>query len=392
MDIFLYTVDPTADEPVMLINNFIGFDEEKGYGILGNMFQQELLALDAMDKKSIKIYINSPGGSVFDGMSIYSSILKSKTPVDTYCVGMAASIAGVIFQAGRNRIMADYSKLMYHNPSGGDDKSLNVILDSLVTMITTRTGKDEKEVRSIMARETWIDSQEALEAGFCDKIEDSGKINVKRKINNAQEATAFFNDAYKIVNNLFDIKNNSQMDNNLLEINNKLGLSPAAAHNHTLAAVDGLINKAKEAEEKAKKSDEELDKAKNSLKEKEDKLKEKEQELKDLKAEIEKEKAAKEEQEKKDKAKNEAEKMDKAKNLITGFVQAGKIKNDAKTIADWTAKAVDDYDGIKDLISGLPVNKAAVKIEVKDSNKQPFKGSLIAATMAKNLADITGIK
>src|SRR5690348_5015887 len=101
---WLYTVDPDAERPVMLINTHIGFDEAEGFGVMGDAFQRELLQLDALcienNKGPIQVWINSPGGIVTDGMSIYSAILKSTTKVDTYCVGMAASIAGVIFQAG----------------------------------------------------------------------------------------------------------------------------------------------------------------------------------------------------------------------------------------------------------------------------------------------------
>ena len=94
---FLYTIDEWADEPVMLINKHIGLDAEEGMGIMGDQFQEELLALDSGRygvKQCIKVYINSAGGRIGDGMNIYSAIVKSTTPVDTYCVGMVASTAG----------------------------------------------------------------------------------------------------------------------------------------------------------------------------------------------------------------------------------------------------------------------------------------------------------
>ena len=109
---FKYTIDAESDEPIMLINKHIGYDESDGMGIDGAEFERELMTLDTMKKKRIQVWINSPGGMVLDGWSIYNSILKTKTKVDTYCVGIAASIAGVIFQAGRERNMADYGILM----------------------------------------------------------------------------------------------------------------------------------------------------------------------------------------------------------------------------------------------------------------------------------------
>jgi ATP-dependent Clp protease protease subunit len=62
-----------------------------------------------MDKKRIQVWINSPGGDVDDGYNIYNAMLKTKTKVDTHCYGMAASMAGAIFQAGHRRTMADYA-------------------------------------------------------------------------------------------------------------------------------------------------------------------------------------------------------------------------------------------------------------------------------------------
>ena len=72
---------------------------------IANLVVAQLLYLDHSDsKKDISLYINSPGGVVMDGYNIYNAILRSKTPVDTYNVGIAASIAGVIFMAGRKDI------------------------------------------------------------------------------------------------------------------------------------------------------------------------------------------------------------------------------------------------------------------------------------------------
>ena len=122
------TVNPDSNEPIILINDVIGCDETMGGGILGSDFEREILSLDDKGKKRIRVYINSVGGSVIDGMSIYNAIIHTKTPVDTYCVGIAASIAGVIFTAGKNRYIADYGLLMIHNPyreTGEIDEFLN---------------------------------------------------------------------------------------------------------------------------------------------------------------------------------------------------------------------------------------------------------------------------
>jgi len=105
----IYCIDQNSDEPIMLINTHIGFDEADGMGIDGALFQKELLFLDTLGKKRIQVWINCVGGIVMDGYNIGSAILKTKTPVDTYNVGIAASIAGVLFMCGRNRVMMDYA-------------------------------------------------------------------------------------------------------------------------------------------------------------------------------------------------------------------------------------------------------------------------------------------
>ena len=155
----------------MLINKHIGFDETEGMGVEGGAFQLELLQLDSLKKKRIQVWINSTGGIVTDGYNIYSAILKSKTPVDTYCMGAAASIAGVIFQAGRKRIMADYAWLMYHNPFGStNDAVIKTMRESIISMIETRCGMTEKQVSDMMNRTTFIQSDEALQMKLCDEI------------------------------------------------------------------------------------------------------------------------------------------------------------------------------------------------------------------------------
>ena len=169
MDVsFYYTQDPDSNEPIMLINNYIGYDNNLGPGIMGDQFMRELMALDELGKKRIQIWINSPGGSVSDGYSIYGTMMKTKTPIDTYCLGMAASIAGVIFQGGRKRTMLDFSWLMYHNAyneSGKIDNGLATICESIAIMIANKSGKNVDEIKKIMNRQTYILAEEALSSG-----------------------------------------------------------------------------------------------------------------------------------------------------------------------------------------------------------------------------------
>lgn len=363
-----YCIDTQVDEPIMLINQHIGFDEKEGMGIDGAIFQQELLALDSMGKKRIQVWINSPGGIVTDGYSIYNAILKSKTPVDTYGIGTVASIAAVIFQAGRKRIMADYAWLMYHNPFGSkNDSVIDIITESLITMISQRSGMTSEKVAEMMKRTTYITATEALEMGLCDSIEESKTANTKY-LRNVENALDFHKECNKVLNTILinNTKTPKTMDYKL--VTNRLKLNDAATEESILKAIDAIENRAKaaeadnakiksEAEDKAKADEEEMDKLKAKIEKAEAAAKAANAELEKCKAELD---AMNE-----DKLKaEEAMKAEKAKNMVEDFAKAGRIKNEASVILKWTNTALSlGLDEVKDMIEALPLNKEAEKIE-----------------------------
>jgi len=365
-----YCIDPSVSEPIMLLNKHIGFDEDDGMGIDGSIFQQELLQLDTLGKKRIQVWINSPGGAVTDGYNIYSAILKSNTPVDTYCIGAAASIAGVIFQAGRKRIMSDYGWLMYHNPFGGSDGILKTMQASIIKMIEQRCGMSEDEVSRMMARTTFIAAGEALNMNLCDKVDASVDENTKylRKITDQMQ---FHKECNLVLNSI--LNNNPKISNTMIKVCMKLGLNDGTPEESIVQAIDGIQNKLKLAEQakdeaiqdaqnKAKTADEELEKLKNKFKK------------------LEEEKAAKDSAynackealdamtEDKVKAEN-AMKEEEAKNMVSNFAKLGRIKNEATVILKWTNLAKADFEGTKAMIEDLPLNKESVKITDATPNK-----------------------
>jgi len=368
---FIYAHNVDTDTPIMLINKHIGYDENDGQGIDGAQFQKELIALDGLEKKSIQIWINSVGGLVMDGYNIINAIQKTKTPVDTLCVGMAASIAAVIFQAGRKRIMSDYGILMYHNPySEGVDKNnplIEKMKDSLTTIICERSGMSRDDVDRMLDRETYIDANEALQMKLCDSIESSVKLNTKYYPKNVTNKNKFWNEANKVINKYFNI-------NNMQKVANKLGLNDDASENSILAAISALENKAKAAEEEKevsnKKNKEELDKMKEEM----DEMKEKYNKMKE---QYDKAKAELDEAE--DKAKEE-----KAKACVKDYVSSGRIKNEEKIVAQWVAKLKEDFEGTKSLLDSISVNKKSVTIPVANSNLDLNKQrNVIATAMAE---------
>ena len=401
----LYTVDPTADEPIMLINKHIGFDEQEGPGIMGDLFQSELLQLDSLCKKRIQVWINSPGGVVTDGYAIYNAILKSNTPVDTTCVGMAASIAGVIFQAGRKRIMADYGILMYHNPFNPTAnttnehaaKMLEAIRESIVTMVCTRSSMPRADVESMMHSTAFIDASEAIQMGLCDEVETSANENTQylrdeKPANGTQEnnvhLVSYFKQCNKILNQLYTTKNNPLPMPAMLKITAQLGLHEAATEQHIADAIKSIQNKAyaaetalitanRKADEEARASNTALEKLQAYIDDLSKRLNAKQTAYEDCKAQLDL--LAKEQAETLEQAKEE-----KAKNMVAQFAMQGRIKNDATVINKWVQLAKVDFDGTREMMETLPLNKEAVKIPTGHGNGESFTNSIALSARVMN--------
>lgn len=358
-----YCIDINADEPIMLLDRHIGFDSEDGMGVDGAAFAAELLQLDTMGKKSIQVYINCPGGSVMDGMNIYNAILKSKTPVDTHNVGIAASMGGVCFMAGRKRVMADYASLMMHNPSGSDDKKqMDSMRDSLTTMLSAKSSLTADAVGYLMEKTSWLNSAECFAKGFCTEIAVTSEQNKKRMP--TVGAHDMWKVANEIVNNVFKENNNIVMK----KVTAKLNLNEAATEDAIVAAIEGMQNNLTKVSNDAKI---EADKLKADLKTAQDNVADIQKKLETALASL---KLVT------DKATEDANAAaeSKAVEMVTAFAKVGRIKNDATTIATWKKLAVADFDGTKKIIEDLPLNKVANKIEITETNIDAVKSSATA--------------
>lgn len=147
---------------------------------------KQLMYLEQEDNsKEISIYINSPGGSVTDGLALYDTIMLLKSPIRTVCTGMCASMGSIIFLAGGKRLMMNHGKIMIHDPAFGgrhdmggkkpheiqtelDD--LNKVRESLAEIIARRTHKDIEEIYKLTAEDTYFDPKEAKEFGLATGI------------------------------------------------------------------------------------------------------------------------------------------------------------------------------------------------------------------------------
>ncbi|MFA6571538.1 MAG: ATP-dependent Clp protease proteolytic subunit [Bacteroidota bacterium] len=150
---------------------------------IANLVIAELLLLASDDpNKDIHIYINSPGGSVSDGMAIYDTMQFVKPDIVTICMGMAASMAQVLLAAGTKgkRFALPNSRILMHQPSGGSQgqatdieiytNEMLRIRQTLYEIIAKHTGKDVATVKKDSDRDNYMSSQEALDYGIIDKI------------------------------------------------------------------------------------------------------------------------------------------------------------------------------------------------------------------------------
>jgi ATP-dependent Clp protease protease subunit len=149
----------------------------------GTTAKQIVAALEEAEKagaKALDIFINSPGGSVFEGMAIYSCLKRFSGEKVVYVDGWAASIASIIAMAGDRICMGTGAMMMVHEASGiamgkaGEMRSvadrLDKIGESMLATYAERTKADPDEIRTMMKAETWMTAAEAVERKFADDI------------------------------------------------------------------------------------------------------------------------------------------------------------------------------------------------------------------------------
>lgn len=156
--------------------------------VSGSIISQ-LLWLDSVSDADIHLYINSPGGSVTDGLAIYDTMQHIHSDVSTVCVGMAASMAAVLLAGGtpgKRRILPN-AEVMIHQPLGGAQGQASDILihaqhiertrDTLNRILAERTGQLVERIQQDTDRDTWLNAYEAVEYGLVDIMIEKGGVN-----------------------------------------------------------------------------------------------------------------------------------------------------------------------------------------------------------------------
>ncbi|NQV89113.1 MAG: ATP-dependent Clp endopeptidase proteolytic subunit ClpP [Parcubacteria group bacterium] len=150
---------------------------------VANLIIAQMLFLESQDKtKDIKLYINSPGGSVTSGLAIYDAMQYVKPDVSTICVGMAASMGAVLLASGAKgkRFVLPNSEVMIHQVLGGvqgqaTDIKIHAerilkIKDRLNSILAKHTGKKKSLVETDTERDYFLDASEAVKYGLVDKV------------------------------------------------------------------------------------------------------------------------------------------------------------------------------------------------------------------------------
>ena len=150
-----------------------------------NLVVAQLLFLESENPdKDISLYINSPGGSVSAGLSVFDTMQFIKPDVSTLCMGMAASMGAFLLAAGAKgkRFALPNSRIMIHQPSGGAQgqatdieiqaREILKLRESLNKLLAERTGQPLEKIKLDSERDNFMSSPEAMDYGLIDKVLD----------------------------------------------------------------------------------------------------------------------------------------------------------------------------------------------------------------------------
>ena len=143
---------------------------------------ERLMYLDALNNEEIKFYINSPGGYVTSGFSIFDTMKEIKSPVSTICTGLAASMGSILLSAGEKgkRFIQPHARVMIHQPSGGargvasdiEITALEILKTKEISarILAENSGQTFEKVMKDFNRDHWMGADESVDYGIVDHI------------------------------------------------------------------------------------------------------------------------------------------------------------------------------------------------------------------------------
>lgn len=179
------------------------YDDEKPEGQIQNVIELDNLLEKNKDANLIDIYINSPGGDVSEGITIYNKLKRNKAYKRVYIDGFACSIASVIAMAGNAIYMPKTSMMMVHNcwsRAIGNAKELRKQADDLdkinelgIAAYMSKFNGTETELRKLLDEETYLTAQECLDKGLCTKIVDDNEKTEELVEDALEQQTKIYN-------------------------------------------------------------------------------------------------------------------------------------------------------------------------------------------------------
>jgi len=183
--------DPTADIYQRLLKERIVFIGSAIDQNTANLVCAQLILLESEDhERDISLYINSPGGSVTDGLAIYDTMQYVRPDVSTICVGLAASMGQFLLCAGApgKRFALPHARILMHQPSGamqGQAADIAIQAEQIVYLkrmmaerIAFHTGQPVERIETDSDRDRWFTAEEAKEYGFIDQVIDRSAAHV----------------------------------------------------------------------------------------------------------------------------------------------------------------------------------------------------------------------
>ena len=325
-----------------------------GTEVDGNIIAERLYDMVANGEKDITVNINSYGGSVQQGISIFSAIInlnKNGANINTHIDGFAVSIASIIAIAGKRITMNDFAKWMVHDAflggTNGDDlsdkeKKMLENVNSMITAILSRRGIDREQVSGMMKEETWIDATKAKSLSLVDEV-------ISTEV--TEEATNVLNqDSYMSLKALLNRKDFEPTKKIMKDLLNKLGAADEASAINKVADLNAKI--------------ETLTAEKTEL---ENKVTEKDTELKTLKD------AAKEQM------------KETVNQVVDAAVESGKLLKDKAE--DIKEKYAENLDGLNSMLAAIPEPKPAKVSDIFNAKKEDGKQETDAEAYERMMKD-----
>ena len=253
-----YIINSTTKTPEILLYGYIGNWKDTD----SKRFISDLKSLEAKHQQ-INVRINSGGGDVFEGITIYNALKNSPAAIHVYIDGLAASMASIIALSGRIIYMSRFAQLMVHRVSGtanGDAEKLREtasLMDelekNLVVIYSERTGRTVEDIQANWmqrGKDTWFNATDALTQKLVDKVFDGVIAEAPQQTDNPNAVWQFYNTQLE---NSFSNQLNNNTTMLLAQFKNQFGLPESATEQDVFAAIQSQHNKNKLLQEENEK-------------------------------------------------------------------------------------------------------------------------------------------